>query len=193
MVKASTLLAAAVLPLLAACTAGGGSGQTRGIGVYPGDPAESFAPELKVDDTFRNIALHRRTAQSSAYDFNLTSQLVTDGIIADRVPPYLTVVTPDGALTAREREWTIDGGPYSFNGLKGDKSWIEYHWNDMEVGVDTMEITGVAYHGPASSGRYAIEVQVPGDGGWKTSGRTAGSGWVKRSAHIRKEIEPNKQ
>ena len=192
MVKASTLLAA-VLPVLAACTTGAGGGQTRGIGVYPGDPSESFAPDMKPDDAYRNIALNRRTAQSSAYDFNLTSQLVTDGIITDNVPPFLTVITPDGPLTAREREWTLDGGPYSFNALKGDRPWMEYHWNAMDVGADTIEITGVAYHGPASSGRYAIEVQVPDDEGWTTKGRTEGSGWGKRAAKRRQELDPNKQ
>ena len=137
MVKAFPILAVAMLPAFVGCTGRHEEGLTRGIGVYPGDPSQSFAPELVVDDEYRNLALNRRTFQSSAYDFNLTSQLVTDGIVTGVLPPYLTVSTPDGPLTAREREWSIDGGPYSFNGLKGDSSWLEYHWNAKEIAADT--------------------------------------------------------
>ena len=34
-------------------------GKTRGIGVYPGNPAESYAPSLRTDNAYRNVALHR--------------------------------------------------------------------------------------------------------------------------------------
>ena len=54
---------------------------TRGIGVYPGDPKEYTGPTLAADThTYRNLALHRPAYQSSAYDYNLTAQLITDGI-----------------------------------------------------------------------------------------------------------------
>ena len=54
---------------------------TRGIGVYPGDPKEYTGPTLVADaNTYRNLALHRPAYQSSAYDYNLTAQLITDGI-----------------------------------------------------------------------------------------------------------------
>ena len=70
---------------------------TRGIGVYPGCPQEDFSPVLLPDNHYRNLALLRATYQSSAYDYNLTSQLLTDGIVTDhvldpwheRVPPIL--------------------------------------------------------------------------------------------------------
>ena len=55
---------------------------TRGIGVYPGRPQECYAPQLVTDTTYRNIALNRMVYQSSSYDYNLTGQLITDGIIA---------------------------------------------------------------------------------------------------------------
>ena len=192
MVKVLPILAAAMLPSLAGCT-GAQVEQTRGIGVYPGDPSESFAPELTVDDKYRNLALNRSTSQSSAYDFNLTSQLVTDGIVTDVLPPYLTVSTPEGPLRAREREWSLDGGPYSFNSLKGESSWLEYKWNAQEVEADTIEITGIAYHGAGSTGNYEIDVQVPGEPGWRTSGKISGSGWGKKARNLHKETDPNKQ
>jgi hypothetical protein len=61
---------------------------TRGIGVYPGDPKEYTGPALAIDaQTYRNLALHRPAYQSSAYDYNLTAQLVTDGIREHRRCP----------------------------------------------------------------------------------------------------------
>lgn len=62
---------------------------TRGIGVYPGCPQEDFSPVLLPDNHYRNLALLRATYQSSAYDYNLTSQLLTDGIVTDQSPPIL--------------------------------------------------------------------------------------------------------
>jgi len=55
---------------------------TLGVGVYPGDPKENFAPAMRIDSsTYRNLALHRPAYHSSSYDYNLTAQLVTDGIV----------------------------------------------------------------------------------------------------------------
>ena len=60
---------------------------TRGVGVYPGDPRQDFAPALVPDtQTYRNLALHRAAYQSSSYDFYHTAQLVTDGIKDTSLP-----------------------------------------------------------------------------------------------------------
>ena len=60
---------------------------SRGVGVYPGNPKEDFSPAMKIDNkTYRNLALHRPAYQSSSYDFNLTAQLITDGIIESKLP-----------------------------------------------------------------------------------------------------------
>ena len=62
---------------------------TRGVGVYPGDPKEYFGPTLRVDaSTYRNLALRRPAYHSSAYDYNLTAQLVTDGIKTTSLPRW---------------------------------------------------------------------------------------------------------
>src|SRR5690348_2169250 len=69
-----------------------GPGYTRGIGVYPGNPAEDFSPSLEIDNsTYRNIALLRPAYHSSSYDYNLTAQLVTDGIKETRLPNWIGV------------------------------------------------------------------------------------------------------
>lgn len=70
---------------------------TRGIGSYPGDPGEDFSPSLRPDySTYRNIALLRSAYNSSSYDYNLTAQLVTDGVISDKQPQYLDLSTQMG-------------------------------------------------------------------------------------------------
>jgi hypothetical protein len=54
---------------------------TRGVGVYPGDRKEDFSPTMKIDSmNYRNLALHRPAYHSSCYNYNLTAQLITDGI-----------------------------------------------------------------------------------------------------------------
>lgn len=56
---------------------------TRGLGVYPGRPAEYFGPQVVPGGSaYRNVALLRAASQSSAFDFNRTAQLVTDGLVA---------------------------------------------------------------------------------------------------------------
>ncbi len=73
---------------------------TRGVGVYPGDPAEDFSPTLvPAPAGRRNLALHRPASQSSAWDYNLVAQLLTDGIRESSVPRWFSVSTrADGTL-----------------------------------------------------------------------------------------------
>src|SRR5512135_3566522 len=80
---------------------------TRGVGVYPGDPAEAFAPVLVRDArNYRNIALLRPAYHSSSYDYNLTAQLVTDGIKETKLPRWLaTTLSTTGVAQKHEREF----------------------------------------------------------------------------------------
>ncbi len=44
---------------------------TRGVGVYPGNPAEYSGPAMVTGaTTYRNLALHRPAYHSSSYDYN---------------------------------------------------------------------------------------------------------------------------
>lgn len=47
---------------------------------------------------YRNIALLRSAFNSSSHDYNLTAQLVTDGIVTDQQPQYLILSTPAAKL-----------------------------------------------------------------------------------------------
>ena len=84
---------------------------TLGVGVYPGDPRENFAPVARIDSTtYRNLALHRPAYHSSSYDYNLTAQLITDGIKETALPRWISVSTSrQGVLKKNEREWILDG------------------------------------------------------------------------------------
>src|SRR5574337_448372 len=95
-----------ILFFLSGCGSGSG-GFTRGIGVYPGDPSQDFSPVVFRDSAvYRNLAFHRPGYHSSSYDYNLTAQLVTDGIIDTRMPYRISCSTSqDGILTKNEREW----------------------------------------------------------------------------------------
>ena len=91
--------------LLVGCqSATNNSGYSRGIGIYPGNPEETFAQELVADNsTYRNVAELKSAYHSSSYDYNLTAQLVTDGIISSALPATINVSTQNGDLKKNER------------------------------------------------------------------------------------------
>lgn len=169
---------------------------TRGIGIYPGSPAEDPSPELLPDnDTYRNIA-HLRTAyHSSSYDYNLTAQLVTDGIISDKEPAYLSFTTHEGDVRLREREWTLDNGKYSKNTLKGDDVYFNYGLNNWSEIADAVTLTGtVAYKDNEATKGYQITILGSKDGSqWSELGRLAGKGLPGKQGRHVVHTDPNKQ
>ena len=78
--------------------------------MYPGAPAENFSPELVIDSTtYRNLALLRPAYHSSSYDYNLTAQLVTDGIKDTTLPTWVsTSALGHGTFSKTERETLLD-------------------------------------------------------------------------------------
>lgn len=106
----------------------GSETQHRGLGVYPGDPAEDFSPTLVAAPSGRrNLALHRAATQSSAYDYDLAAQLVTDGIVETEAPRWISVTTStEGKLAKHRRELIVDDNVVS--GLEFDgPGWIDLH------------------------------------------------------------------
>src|SRR5579863_1469221 len=101
---------------------------TRGVGVYPGDLREYTGPTLVAGaNTYRNLALHRPAYQSSAYDYNLTAQLITDGIKESSMPQWIETSTSDkGVLPKNERELFLDGNVTSSVNVSGDSPWVEF-------------------------------------------------------------------
>ena len=170
---------------------------TRGIGIYPGSPQEDFSPELLPGgDEYRNIARLRATLQSSAYDYNLTAQLVTDGIVSETQPAYLTLSTPQGEVPKREKEWMIDGGPFSKNTVEGADTYFQFSLNNYRKTLSKAVVTGlVAYDDKAASGGYEMTWEGSDDGTqWTTLSTHKGSGLPGRSSSGRVTVnDPNKQ
>ena len=168
---------------------------TRGIGQYPGLPAEDFSPNLKPDyDTYRNIAQLRSAYHSSSYDYNLTAQLVTDGIITDKEPQYITVSTPEGKTAKRESEWALDNGPYSRNTIMGAKTHVLFSLSNWSEKADEVRLAGnVAYHEDQANQGYEIICQGSNDGNtWTELGKISGKELPGRQTRHRAHSDPNK-
>ena len=168
---------------------------TRGIGQYPGLPAEDPSPELAPADEYRNIACLRAAYHSSSYDYNLTAQLVTDGIITSEEPAYMEFTTHDGDVRLREREWTTDGGPYSKNTLRGADVYMQYAMHNWTEKVDEITFLGtVAYDDKVATKGYKITFEGSNDGEkWIELGELSGDGLPGREGRNVVQTDPNKQ
>ncbi|MBZ5583317.1 MAG: discoidin domain-containing protein [Acidobacteriia bacterium] len=152
---------------------------TRGVGVYPGDPKENFAPALVPDmQTYRNLALRRPAYQSSAYDYNLTAQLVTDGIKETAMPRWVVVSTSQqGVIRKQDREHLLDHNDTSTLNLPGGKAWIQVEMagGDAPLQVDRVEFSRLSAMANASlPAGYTVVVNGSDDGRtWTEVGRLA--------------------
>ncbi len=99
---------------------------TRGVGVYPGDPKQDWSPTLQSGSTeYRNLALHRPAYHSSSYDYNLTAQLITDGIKETMMPRRIAISSSRGPLDKNERERLFDGNWVTAVDLRGKSVWLQ--------------------------------------------------------------------
>ncbi len=131
---------------------------TRGIGIYPGRLSEAVAPVIHYgDSTYRNLALNHTAYHSSAYDYCLTSQLITDGIIATAEPAYTEVLVNGVALPKHEREYAFDGNEYNTTTLIGDTVSLQIIWHNRTVVADSIAINGfVTYHRERATQGYQL-------------------------------------
>src|ERR1035437_1016456 len=125
---------------------------TLGVGVYPGDPKENFAPAMRIDSTtYRNLALHRPAYQSSSYDYNLTAQLVTDGIKETTLPRWIsTSSSANGVFPKNEREYLFDGNWVTSINLNGKNVWVqvELAGGATPLEIDRVDLDGVVRGNP---------------------------------------------
>lgn len=171
---------------------------TRGIGRYPGNPAENFAPMLRETDVITNLALRRPVRASSSFDFCLTPQLVTDGIVSRSAVPTLFVSTSDGLLPRREREWAIDGGMYSRNTVYGADTYLNYEWTGALFRADSVRVRlNVAYDPKLADGKYAIRVLASDGTGkerkWHVVATMEGQSLPGKQSRYVEHSDPNKQ
>ena len=166
-----------------------------GIGVYPGNPDENSAPVMVQDDSYRNIALHRASYASSSYDYNLTAQLVTDGIISSEMPQFLQVSTPEGCVPRREREWLVDQGHYTRPTFEGSSTAITFELgNGWKERVDNVQMLGyVNFLEEEADGTYEISFHASDNGNdWEKIGEYSGKGFPGEKLSPRKHSDPDK-
>lgn len=168
---------------------------TKGIGLYPGDPAENKAPVLGKDFIYRNVALNRMAYASSSLDYNLTAQLATDGILSSGEPSAVSVLTNTGLLDLRDREKTFDGNVVSSNVLMGDHAFIQYDWTGGKTNLSTLHLLGeVAFDPNISTKGYQIQILASDDGkNWKEIGKLEGTGLPGNATQQMVSSDPNKQ
>ena len=114
---------------------------TRGIGVYPGDPAECFAPDVvPAKGGERNIALFRAASQSSSFDFDQTAQLLTDGILPDGPARWVSVLRDGEPLPRLENGYITDQN-LSGVACKAPSTTFELRFHGYEVSADRIIVT----------------------------------------------------
>lgn len=171
----SPLRKATLLLLFAGALLAHGQQFTRGLGVYPGEPSQYDGPTLAPDATsYRNLALHRPAYQSSAFDYNLTAQLVTDGIVSHELPQWIDASTNSRpAVSKSERNFLIDGNLAT--SLRGDGAhpWVEL---DVMGGgsvptIDKMQVWLRTIEAPATKDGWSITIEGSDDRAhWSTVG-----------------------
>ncbi len=150
--------------------------QTRGVGVYPGDPQEDFSPVARIDDTtYRNLALHRTAWHSSSYDYNLTAQLVTDGIREQRLPRWLASGSSEKqALEKNEREWLLDGNWVTSVDINGPRGWVQagFLGGDGPMQADRIDVEARLNVRAQGDAGWTLVVKISDDGvAWREAGR----------------------
>ena len=177
-----------VITALMALEALGAQPYTRGVGVYPGDPRQDWSPAVEIDSTtYRNLALHRPAYQSSSYDYNLTAQLITDGIRETVPPRFLRVTTSQqGLLAKNQRELLFDGNWATFLNMAGSHVWVQVEFGGAPPPeIDRLDaLTMLAAAGDNQEWTCILSASADGQA-WKELGRAWGM------AHPGTEIKPS--
>lgn len=176
-------------------TARADGGLTRGIGVYPGRVADYKGPAMTVDKSYRNVALNRAAYASSSIDYNLTAQLVTDGMSCKGEPAMLSVLINGKQPGLRDKEKTVDGNVHSSAIVEGERASVQYDWSGMSVSLDTLRLLAEAVYYPDKAvNGYCIKVLASDDGRqWKEIGRQESRSLPGVATRQMVSSDPNKQ
>ena len=150
---------------------------TRGLGIYPGDPREDFSPRLVIDNTtYRNLALHRPAYHSSSYDYNLTAQLVTDGIKDTDSPSWVaTSTSSNGVLPKVQREFILDHSHTTTTDIRGSLVSVQIQ---LGGGINVPEVDRIdvvvipPYGAPASNLEFTVSTSDDARS-WHKAGRVS--------------------
>src|SRR6185312_5939129 len=146
---------------------------TRGLGIYPGAPEEDFSPALTIDNsTYRNLALLRPAYHSSSYDYNLTAQLITDGIKDTHLPDWIGVsINPFETLPINERQIVVDHFNAAMLPLTGPAPTVQIQLGGATApAIDRIEVF-VAVPQQLSPANMKFAISVSDDGrAWREMG-----------------------
>jgi len=174
------LAAAACLALLLSGCSRDSEKFTNGIGIYPGDPAEDYSPDLIPEkNNYRNLARLRPAYHSSSWDYNLTAQLVTDGISTDAFPSFISLTTSDGDVPRNEREWLLDHNRVTTYTIDGSNVWLELYSGGaaQPAEITSVEIRGEITYDPGRPMGWKFILSGSDDGfSWATIDESGGSG-----------------
>ena len=150
---------------------------TRGVGVYPGEPGADFGPILVPDTTnYRNLALLRPAYHSSSYDYNLTAQLVTDGIKSENLPKWIVVSEPtQGPISKENREVIVDHAPMNAMELHGTPAQVDIQFGggDSAPEIDRIQLFVVSpYQSSPASLTFTVYTSEDGNT-WQPAGSTS--------------------
>ena len=151
---------------------------TRGVGVYPGDPKQSWSPVLEPgSNQYRNLALHRPAYQSSSYDYSLTAQLVTDGIRETVMPRRIAVTgSQQGLLKKDERDRILDNNWMTTTDQRGKSVWlqVEIAGGASAPVIDALQVDGSVRAAQPENQEVTCTVSGSSDGqAWHELGRDA--------------------
>ena len=146
---------------------------SRGIGQYPGDPAQNYAPvPVPGGDQYRNLALYRTAQASSSHDYNLTAQLVTDGRVATDAPVLIRVYQDGQEVDRRRREVLFDGNHTTGLKTSADVVEAEVELINEQLQADALDVMLTAWK---RNGSADITVQALYGEEWRTVGHTCQS------------------
>ncbi len=167
------LAIAAIALTIACCALGREQRTTLPPGIYPGRPSENDAPELVTGgDGYRNLALGRIATSSSSYDYNLTAQLATDGLLDEGTAPWFRLLQDGEEIPREARECLIDQKPETGLSLKEDGSVFQLEFHGYPIAADKLEIAGNPYFKYVYKG-FSAEVSSDGEN-WTSLGSTDG-------------------
>ena len=139
-------------------------GMNRKPGNYPGNPDEWFAPQLVADNTYRNVAKLKAAYASSSFDYNLTAQLATDGILIDKMPPTTQLFTQEGEVPRNKKEVIFDSNDVTTYVVNGNDIFLQYDMADMQMDIDQIELRGRVVLDTRMARGYEVKMLASVDG-----------------------------
>ena len=137
---------------------------TRGIGEYPGKTDDYAGPEIVAGGGYRNLALNRAAYHSSSYDYNLTGHLATDGIILDRMPYHIDVLTHKGPVEKRDKERIFDDNATNISVEGGSGACLLLQINGEGADADMLSLNGTAMCDLDAARGWSVKVLASADG-----------------------------